>query len=168
MSAIVPPSLPSLTALIRRKGLEDVLDGTLDEFLERRQMNVREPLDVDACLTARMFAELSHQIGVAFEARPDVESDVLFAWGKCGQHPIVLATAAVFVAKTAETNNAGTPHLRLGFCGFLHDVCYRPAVFADLFVFDGVEKIINGRVIALCLKFGHRNLHSQLCRSPRQ
>src|SRR5262245_16322087 len=53
--------------LFRRIGLEHVFDGCLDEFLERRQVNIRKPFDVNAAFTTRMFAELRQHLITAFK-----------------------------------------------------------------------------------------------------
>src|SRR5215813_2513296 len=143
-----------------RFGLEHVLDGGFDEFLERWQMDIREPLDVDAALTARMFAELRQQFIAAFKARRDIKRDILFARRKCHLHPIAFATAGVFVVTATETNDAGTPHFRRGVSGFLHNINNHPTVLANLFVLDRIKKVVDRSVIAFCFDVNHRVLQS--------
>ena len=145
-----------------------MLNGSLDEFLQCRQVNVRESLDIDTALAAGVFAQLSQQFFALLEFRHQIEGDVLLAGRKRDHHPIHLAPVGILVSTVSETDDARPPHPAFRFRRFFHHRGNRPAVLADLFFFYGVEKVVDrlGREFGLQLSCNTHLLRRDILPSP--
>ena len=105
-----------------------------------------------------MLAKFFHQVFLPAESAHDLECDVLLARGEACQHPVAFTTACTFVVKTAKSNDAGAPHIRLSLCGLFHDLHDFKTVIALSFVLDGIQKIHN----ACLVQFGFQPSYGDL------
>lgn len=135
----------------------------LNQFLERGEVDVGQPVDIQTRFTGFVFAEFFQKFRIGRRIRiPEVERQVLFAGREANQAHIAFVAAGVGVVIAAETNDTAAPHLGLHFGGFLHELDDDQAVPALLLIGNAVHEGRHAAVILFRFEFVHGDFFRQL------
>src|ERR1017187_2735943 len=145
----LPPSGRSTASYAR--------DGRRHDLLEHPDVDVRETLQVKASLAVLVLAELLEQCGVALDARHDVEREIRLSRRESYLHPCAGA-ARTRIVPGAEPDYARSPHLRLRFRHFLHELRHGPTVGARGGVGERLEKLGDAGFGDLGLRFSRHGM----------
>lgn len=130
----------------------------LNEFLKRGEMNIVQPLYIQACLPRLELAEIFQELGVLLRAGHHIEREVLFAWRETDQTHVTFVPACVFVMAASKADDTTSPHPGFRLRNLLHEFDDGNAVLTPLLVGDALHESCYAGFGLFRFEFGHFDL----------
>lgn len=140
--------------------LGHVFEGVLNQLLQRGQVNVIEPVDIQTRLSRLMLAQFLQEFIALFETRHDIEREVLLAGRKADQARVAFVSTGVGIVIAAKANDAAAPHSGFGFCDLLHELDEGEAILPFLLIGNVLQETVNAVLVQFGFEFCHDGVES--------